>query len=290
MATASDTVTLPTVFKNNLISVNLYLANDTLSIYTDTGGKNFLYKSGMKKLDVKRSKKNIWLKSNIENILTKQNFPIPDIKDIYFTNDKHTSYDGMFGREWFANKVWEFNYENKTLKYIKNLDKKLSKNNQTVRLYFKSDSNFTHTHHLPRIEIVVKSDTLSMLLDSGAQTFLSTEAQKQLSKNKLVASSFINSSTFDKWKNTYTNWTILSDADISFGKKSDIIIVPEVKIGNTSVGPIEFAKREDSNFEVMSDLFMDEEIVGALGGNALSKLKTFIVNYEAEELVITQSD
>ena len=282
----SNTNKLPSVFENDLISLSIPLNTDTLMIYTDTGGKNFMYKSGIKKLHTKRSKRNLWEKSNIENLFTKNEIPIPYLKEIYFTNDKSSSYDGMLGREWFANKIWEFDYVNKTLKYLKTPEKNKVNINQVVKLHFKSDSADNHINHLPRIQIIVKSDTLSMLFDSGAQAYLSSEAQEKLNKNELVATSFINASTFDKWRNTYPEWYIIKGGDLTFGEKSDIIIVPEIQIGETTIGPVEFTKRAAPNFKVMSNIFMDKEIVGALGGNALSKLKRLTVDYKTEELRI----
>lgn len=282
----SEVNKLPAVFENDLISLTIPLSADTLLIYTDTGGKNFLYKSGINKLNTKRSRKKLWEKSNIENLFTEKEIPIPYLKEIYFINDQSSNFDGMLGREWFANKVWEFDYVNKTLKHHKFPEKNKKNINQTVRLYFKSDSLDKHIHHLPRIQIIVKSDTLSFLFDTGAQAHLSLEAQNKLNKNKLVGTSFINASTFEKWRSTYPEWSIIEDGNLSFDKKSDIIIVPEIQIGEKTVGPVEFVKRADSNFKVMSNIFMDKEIVGALGGNALSRLDNFIVNYKTEELIV----
>lgn len=282
----SDTNKLPSVFENDLISLCIPLSTDTLLIYTDTGGKNFLYKTGLKKLHIKRSRRNLWERSNIETLLTEKEIPIPYSKEIHFINDRSSNCDGMLGREWFANKIWEFDYVNKTLKHLKHSDRNTENIDQAVRLYFKSDASGNHTNYLPRIHIIVESDTLSLLLDTGAQAYLSIEAQKKLNKNFLVATSFINASTFDKWENTYPEWPVIRGGDLSFGNKSDIIVVPEIQIGETTLGPVEFTKRADSNFEVMSRFFMDKEIVGALGGNALSRLNKFIVDYKTEELRI----
>ena len=52
------------IFKNNLVSLSIPLNTDTLLMHTDTGGKNFLYRSGIQKLDTRRSKVNLWEKSN----------------------------------------------------------------------------------------------------------------------------------------------------------------------------------------------------------------------------------
>lgn len=277
---------LPAVFKNNLVSLSIPLNTDTLLMYTDTGGKNFLYRSGIQKLDTRRSKVNLWEKSNIENLLIERNIPIPYLKEIYFINDKSSIYDGMLGREWFADKIWEFDYENKTLKNLEFPVKQTENSGQIVKLHFKSDASGNHSYHLPRIQIIVKSDTLSMLFDSGAQAFLSVEAQQELKKNELVATSFISASIFEKWRKIYPEWPIIKGGDLSFGEKADIIIVPEIQIGERTLGPVEFVSRADSNFEVMSSFFMDEEIEGALGGNALFRLRKFVVDYRNEELRI----
>ena len=45
---------LPVSFSANLIYLNIPLPdNDTLVLYLDTGGKNFMYKSGLKKLEIR---------------------------------------------------------------------------------------------------------------------------------------------------------------------------------------------------------------------------------------------
>ncbi len=281
-----DTSKLRAVFENDLITLSIPLDNDTLLMYTDTGGKNFLYKSGMKKLNTKRSSKNLWEISNIEKLFTENEIPFPYIKEIYFINDKSSKYDGMLGREWFADKIWEFDYSNKTLRQLNFPDKNKENTIQTVKLYFKSDSVNNRTHHLPRIRIMVESDTLSMLFDSGAQAYLSIDAQNELNKNEVVATSFINASTFNRWRKSHPEWSVIQEGDLSFGEKSDIIVVPQIKIGEVTVGPVEFAKRADANFKVMSNFFMDKEIVGALGGNAISGLNKIIVDYQNEELRI----
>lgn len=286
VAPESNTNRLPAVFQNDLISLAIPLDNDTLNMYTDTGGKNFLYKSGVKKLGSKRSRKNLWQRSHLEDLLKASGIPLPHLKEIYFTIDKSSRYDGMFGREWFANKIWEFDYDNKTLAHLNGAEKPHENAGQPVKLHFLSDSAGKHISHVPRIQIVAASDTLSVLFDTGAQAFLSIDAQTALHKNERVGISFINASTFDRWKNANPDWLVINGGDRSFGEEADLIVVPEIEIGGVTLGPVEFAKREDFNFKVMSDLFMDQEIIGALGGNALSQLNPFIVDYKSEELRI----
>lgn len=281
-----DSTELPAVFENDLIMLAIPLDHDTLLMYTDTGGKNFLYKSGLKKLETKRSRKNLWERSKVEQHLTKGGIPLPHKKEIYFTKDTSSTCDGMFGREWFAHKVWEFDYLNQSLKQLHSTKKSRENTFEQIPLYFKTDSAHNHIHHLPRILIRVESDTLSMLFDTGAQAFLSIEAQEKLQKKKLVATSFINASTFDRWTEKHPEWTVIQGGDESFGGQADIIVVPQIQIGQITVGPVEFARRADPNFQVMSRYFMDQEIVGALGGNAFTLLNTMILDYQNEALSI----
>ncbi len=277
-------VDLPAVFENDLIRLAIPIEGDTLAMYTDTGGKNFLYHTGLKKLGLKRSRKNLWVESGLAEILAHDNLPAPAIKEIHFAKDKAARSDGMFGREWFADKVWEFDYENKTLSWIVEPELNRRQTGRGVDLHFRHDTAGNHTHHLPRIEIVVGPDTLSMLFDTGAQAILSAKAQGILGEAELVATSFINATTFDHWRAKHPQWTFIANADRSFGRKADLIVVPEVKIGHKTVGPVAFVKRADSNFQVMSDYFMDAEIVGALGGNALRGLRKFQLDYQTEWL------
>jgi hypothetical protein len=272
-----------TYFENELIYVLIEREkNDTLVFYTDTGGKNYLYKAGLKKLNLKKSKENLW-DDGLESIFEISNVPAPAIKEFYFIRDRTASEDGMLGREWFAHKAWLFDYKNQVLSHVES-DFELAKPSEAVRLSFKKNSLGEHTDHLPRIEVVIDSDTLSFLFDTGGQAYLSEESQAYFNCPEKVATSFINSSTFEKWRNAHPDWKVIEGGDRSFGSKSDLIIVPQIKIGSRAAGPVAFAKREDFNFEIMSERFMDSEIVGAIGGNALSQLESFVLDYSNESL------
>jgi hypothetical protein len=157
---------------------------------------------------------------------------------------------------------------------------------EIVPLFFKKNSEENHTAHLPRMLVMVEDDTLSVLLDTGAQAFLSKEAQSHLKCSEKAAISFINASIFNTWALQHPNWRIIEGGDCSFKEESDIIIVPMVQIGNRWIRNVAFAKRENYNFENMSTFFMDAPIHGAIGGNALNQLSQFTIDYQAERLLI----
>lgn len=49
------------IFRNNLIYLSVPLNDtDSLLFYTDTGGKNYIYKSGLKKIGISRFRKENW--------------------------------------------------------------------------------------------------------------------------------------------------------------------------------------------------------------------------------------
>lgn len=82
-------VDLPCSFENNLISLNLSISDgDTLSFYLDTGGKNFLYRSGRKKLKLGTSRKNIWSKSGLEEHFLEHQIPLPYLEELRCMKDK----------------------------------------------------------------------------------------------------------------------------------------------------------------------------------------------------------
>lgn len=277
---------LPCFFKNNLIYLSAKLSNnDSLTFYTDTGGKNFLYTIGLKKLRIKNTTENLWENSNIKAIFTANNISFPKKAEIYSTKEKGVIEDGMLGREWFADRIWRINYKRNFLSEITNIPH--NEFEPISSLYFLKDDKKQVINHLPRIEIVIKNDTLSFLFDTGAQVYLSDAAQEQMNDQSLTAISFISSSIFNSWKTSYPEWEVIKKGDKQY--KADIIRVPEIKIGSKIIGPIWFVKREEQNFEVMSRRFMDKQIVGAIGGNALSLLGDIIVDYQNEKLYINKN-
>jgi hypothetical protein len=280
----SESISIPVIFENNLIYVTAQLeSGDTLKLYTDTGGKNYLYQIGRKKLELPRSRRNLW-NAEVESVFIRSEIPLPNTKELYFMRDKSATEDGMLGREWFAGKTWLFDYKNKSLHYLQGDQEKIQPPKNSIPLYFKEDSMGIPSFHLPRLIVNTDSDTLSLLMDTGAQAFLSDEAQTILRQSKKVAISFIKASIYQKWSAEHPEWEIIEDGDKSFGETAPIIVVPEIQLGERKIGPVAFAVREDSNFEIMSDYFMDEPIDGALGGNALSLLNQFVINYKEKKL------
>ena len=241
---------------------------------------DFLYKTGRKKVKISRCHRNLWNELNFDTILLNQGLPPSYFKTLYYSKDDVNNHDGMFGREWFANKVWTIDYEQEEI--FNGVYDMVS--TSSTSLFFKKDSLGNVLTALPRMEVIIDGDTLSFLLDTGAQARLSVNVQKRVQLDEFEAISFIERSTFDKWKTSHPNWLIIEKADMSYGLNASMIQVPSIKIGERTIHSIWFVVRDDSNFEVMSNFFMDKKIIGAFGGNGLAKLGVITIDYKNEVL------
>lgn len=270
---------LPAQFDEQLVILQLALDHqDTLLMYTDTGGFNYLYHSGKKKTGVQRVRKEqLWQRIDFNAILESNAVPGSTDQSMLYYPERDSPYDGMLGRSWFAGKTWTIDYTRQQF-YAHtpmNSDHLLGQ----TPLSFPSLSKVNAERAVPRIEVQIDGDTVSLILDTGAQLQLSEELQKTLDKPFRIAGSFINRSRFEQWREDHPEWTVYPKGDTSYGKGADLILVPELVIASVTVGPILFAVREDVNFEIMSDLFTDEPVEGALGGNALSLLGSVTIDY-----------
>ncbi|HEY4799844.1 MAG TPA: hypothetical protein VII99_12260 [Bacteroidia bacterium] len=70
-----------------------------MQLYTDCGGKDYLTKSGLRKLGIKKNAKDFWKESNLEKIFVQNNVPLPD--NVSFKVSEWGP-GGMIGGEWFV--------------------------------------------------------------------------------------------------------------------------------------------------------------------------------------------
>lgn len=258
---------LPVHFKNNLMWLVLEQDEHIFHIYLDTGGVEYLHNKGKKKLD-RRHYQTFSALLDIHEIPLPHN---PIVRERSKTED-----DAMLGRGWFGNRKWLIDYDEERMVF----DPEERDYENSLPLTFKSE-NGKHVHHLPSLTIVVDKDSIPLLLDTGAQLNCSPEAA-EIFGGKLVATSFINASIFDDWVTLHPEWRVISLGDTQYD--ADVIIVPNLLIGNRRVQNVAFTRREDVNFDVMSTYFMGEPIRGALGGNALQQLGSIIIDYQKETI------
>lgn len=287
---SQTTTSLPVIFEENMVILQLALSPyDTLYMYTDTGGFNYLYRSGKKKLGARRLRRdNLWSRSGIGAVLEKNGLHPKNKQSLGYLPERDSPFDGMLGRSWFTGGIWTLDYT--TAQMFKREESFSPTAFAVTPLFFPSQQKVELSRAVPRIEIKVGKDTLSLILDTGAQIHLSPELQDTLNSQELVAGSFINRSVFNRWRRENPDWTVYMKGDTSFKLDADLIVVPQLHVASVSIGPVMFAVRDDRNFEMMSTLFTDQPVVGALGGNALCLLGEITIDYVHRSLRVHASN
>jgi hypothetical protein len=181
--------------------------------------------------------------------------------------------DGMLGQQWFADRVWTFDYPKQTLLWRAAGDLPPHDKSHEVKLAFKTAPSGKRQNNFARIQIEVDGETLDFLLDTGASNILSKEALKQINDGDPAerATSFLTQSVFDKWHKKHPEWRALENIETLTG--AAMIEVPAVKIGGFTVGPVWFTVQPDRTFHAVMDQIMDKPAEGALGGSALHYLR-----------------
>jgi len=274
-------------FEQNRIFLNVSASNgEKARFYTDTGGGKVIYPTAITKLrltiDSLREGDRIMEAVHLVNFLKEQNLPPTLGSQFLFRGKQHfqENTDGMLGANWFADKIWHFDYQNKKLYWVEEWDSKKVDQQYLTNLGFMKNSQGKHSTHFPRIPIVVEGDTIQTLFDTGAMATLSESAKSEIGNHDAIGASFIVASFFDKWKNEHPEWKIIEGGDALL--KEDLIEVPAVTIGGYTIGPVWFARRKEENFTKFMSQWMDQTIHGAVGGSCFQYFNTIVVDYKKE--------
>ena len=274
-------------FKNDLIYIEIPSGLDTLTFFTDTGGGRFVFPEITTPTELNIDStfdSNGWSESIVlGDFFEERNIPSPFGPMPIYRGEKFRSdfNAGLLGSFWFGKRKWEIDYENDKLSILDSVNWSLVKEENTIDLGFQKDSADQFTTYFPSIKIVVGYDTIPVLFDSGATITFSDEAIDSIGSEKTIAGSFIIASIFDKWRTEHPGWKYLKNGDQSVGE--DVIEVPQVKIGNHTVGPVWFARRNDSNFTEWMSKWMDRTIEGAIGGSCFKHFESVIIDYPNEK-------
>lgn len=276
-----------TEFDQNRIFLNVPAPNgQQVRFYTDTGGGKIIDPATPNKLgltiDTFREGDQLMETVSLSSFLKQQNLPPTLGLQFIFRGEKpfKEQTDGILGANWFANKIWHFDYQNQQLFWVKEWNPKTIDQQHTVKLGFMKNRKGKHATHFPRIPILVEGDTIQTLFDTGATAVLSEEAKTQIGNHYAIGASFIVASLFDKWKTQHPEWKVIEGGDALL--KEDLIEVPEVTIAGHTVGPVWFARRKDENFTQYMSKWMDETIHGAIGGSCFQYFSTLIIDYPKE--------
>ncbi len=195
--------------------------------------------------------------------------------------------DGMLGAPWLSGHDWHIDYAQKRFSLLADGNTEVKGSAHRVPLYFQKEEAFGRfTTGFPRVQATVDGEELSLLLDTGAQVRLTPNAASELGDGlaPLRATSFIAASVFDRWQSRHPDWRVVQHADANLDR-APMILVPAVRIGDCEAGPVWFTRRPDRNFTEYMSQWMDQQVVGALGGSALSAFRV-VLSYSRETMVI----
>lgn len=258
----------------------------TLNFFTDTGGGLFIFSDVAERLKLPLLKPEMEGAPNtvmLPKFKSNAAIPLPlgsseqlSVAPINIRNQMNLDWSGMLGQQWFAGRVWTFDYPNKRLLLRVAGDLPKTDPEYKIALGFKTNASGQRSINFPRIAVTIAGENFDLLFDTGATTDLSEAALQFLKDNRsaIRATSFITASVFERWRREHPNWRVIVNAENK--TKATMIEVPEIKIGRYRTGAVWFTVRPDKNFHEYMSQWMDKKIDGALGGNALRHFRVTV--------------
>ena len=268
--------------EHRFIATPVTTDNVTMSLFTDSAGALFLYEDAITRFHL--STDGVGDNKLVTLPTFKPDAMIPAAlgrrgDPRFFINPRDAGdlgklaakEDGVLGQQWFAGRVWTFDYPNKTLLWRAASDLPQHDKEHELKLGFKTAPSGRRINNFARIPIEVDGETIDFVLDTGASNYLSESALKQIGDGRPAAraTSFLVRSLFEKWKKAHPDWRALDNFPTLTGTAKAMIEVPKVKIGGFTVGPVWFTVQTDQGFHKAWAELMDKVPDGALGGSAL---------------------
>ena len=185
-------------------------------------------------------------------------------------------HDGMLGQQWFAGRVWMFDYPNKRLLWLHADDLPPHDKAHEVSLGFKTDESGKRVANFARLPVEIDGEVMDFLFDTGATNVLPEDVLEKLGDGGPAerATSFLVRSVFEKLKKRHPDWRAFDGIKTLTGNA--MIEVPKIKIGGYAVGPVWFTVQSDFAFHTYMAQFMDKPTEGAVGGSALHYLQVTV--------------
>jgi hypothetical protein len=181
-------------------------------------------------------------------------------------------YDGLLGQQWFAGRVWTFDYPGRRLLWRAPGDLPRHDAAHEVNFGFRTSRSGERETNFARLPVKVDGETIDFLFDTGASNVLPVKVLKEIGDGGPAerGTSFLTRSQFEKWHKKHPEWRALEDAKTLTG--GAMIEVPEMVLGGHVVGPVWFTVQPDRAFHSYMASMMDRPTEGALGGSAFHQL------------------
>ena len=284
--TPAEARVLPTrYFSDRFFGIPVTAGGDSVSLFLDTGDNSRVWESFVARVGLKPEV--VRLNGADARVVALPAFrsgrelPVPSLgthrvlvtpPTDHFDSLMSSHTDGQLGWNWFADRVWTFDYPGKRL-LLSDRAPTVPRGAHTTRLGFPTDSTGRRIGHSPRIVVVVDGDSINTLFDTGATVWLSDAAQRSLSDTlpQERACSVIWQWLFERWRQRHPDWPVIEHADIS--SDSPMIRVPSVRIAGFDVGPVWFRSLTNAKTPPPSPPpgvpLVQSRINGTIGGNIL---------------------
>jgi hypothetical protein len=231
----STNLVLPSRYVEGLFYVRpITIKGDTFNFYTDTGGGLFIYRAAAERLglpiiNIGGEGDDTFLVTSLPAFKPEATIPLPESREGRLpvfapdANERETmmDFDGMLGQEWFAGRVWTFDYpQRRLLLHASNDVLKKADDRHRAVLGFKTDESGAHLLNFPRIQAIIDGENFDLLFDTGATTTLSDSALSVLKDNRPAgrATSFITTTIFEKWRKRHPDWRVMARAEKETGE------------------------------------------------------------------------
>jgi len=171
-------------------------------------------------------------------------------------------FEAQLGATWFAGRVWRLDFGAQA---VRMLGTPLSETDATAPVELLRSI-------YPRTVIRVDGETLRASFDIAASLATGKDAAS------VRATSFVPSPVFDRWHHEQPEWTTRT-----YARGIRAIIVPDVRLGETSFTNVEFSTRPDD------DVFEGDDVQAKLGANAYAG-RVVTLDYTTARLAIAPSE
>lgn len=276
---------VPSEFVADTVYVKLPVGSDALRLYTDTGGGSLIVSRAaasrlhLKIMPINDPEAKAELGPDAAAILPPElASPLPPLPARAFLAQRAAQIpswpeqgDGFVGAKWFEGGIWTWDYAHHKLRREAPTWAP-SSNAHGTSLGFKTEKDGTRPTNFARIEVELDGRKIPMLLDTGAETMLSSAALDQIGDHgpALRSTSMLRASDFDRLHQTHPTWPFIANAQLA--TNAPMLLVPFVEIAGIRSGPIWFTRRSDEVYAKFMSQMMDSPVQGSIGGNAFHSM------------------